>query len=80
MLYAVTGIAGAAYLVDGPSATGKAVALTAALISWILYGVLWLVRLLPRAAPLPSWVGARFGWLDAAFLVTTVVGVAVYKW
>lgn len=38
-------------------------------IVWVLYGALWLTRLLPSNRPRPAWLLRSRGWLDALGLL-----------
>jgi hypothetical protein len=46
------------------------------LFVWILYGVLWLTRTVPRYRELPGWLDKRFTVLDGALLA--VIGVSLW--
>jgi hypothetical protein len=62
-------------VVTGPNPPDKALALTAFLLCWIFYGVLWLIRTVPRFQALPRCIGEGFGVLDATLIVVAVSGL-----
>lgn len=78
MAYCVLGIGIAVALLDGPQPQDKALALTAFLLAWIMLGVLWLARAVPRTSPLPSWIGRHYGWQDGLLALSAIVGLAYY--
>ncbi len=45
-------------------------------LAWILFGAIWLLRLVPRNTPLPSLIGDRFNMLDAALLAGAALALA----
>lgn len=74
VVYCGVGIALVLWRVDAnPDTNGLAVLVF--LMAWILFGVLWLARLVPRPKKLPAWVD-RFGVLDWILLAA----IAVSTW
>ena len=57
----------------------RALALTLAMLGWILYGTLILVRLVPRYQEPPAWL-MRFGIADVVLIVLTALCVGVFLW
>jgi hypothetical protein len=45
------------------------------LFAWILYGVLWLTRTVPRYRELPGWFDKRFTVLDGVLVVIIAVSL-----
>ena len=48
------------------------------LLTWVAYGVVWLLRWGPRLAPLPAWLarpGSWIDWLHTGLLAATGLGV-----
>jgi hypothetical protein len=45
------------------------------LFAWILYGVLWLTRTVPRYRPLPAWFDKRFTVVDGVLVAIIVVSL-----
>ncbi len=78
LVYGAAGIYIAIRLLDGPQPSDRAAALTAFLLSWILFGVVWLMRIVPRTGPLPSWIGERFGTADVVLLLTGSAGLGYF--
>jgi hypothetical protein len=37
--------------------------------AWVLYGAVWLLRLLPTSRPQPAWLTRSRGWIDALALL-----------
>lgn len=66
----VLGGAGITRIMVGFNRSGWADLLMAAFfIVWVLYGALWLARLLPSNRPRAAWLTLTRGWLDALGLV-----------
>ena len=57
----------------------KALELTLAMLGWILYGALILMRSVPRYREPPAWL-MRFGVADFVLIVLTVVCVGAFLW
>ena len=74
-VYGATGIYMTVRLLDGPQPSDRAAALTAFLLAWILFGVVWLMRIVPRTGPLPAWIGERFGFADVVLLLAGSAGL-----
>lgn len=45
------------------------------LLAWILYGVLWLTRTVPRYREIPGWIDKRFTLLDWVLLAVIAVSL-----
>ena len=57
---------------------GAALLLLVFLLTWVAYGVVWLLRWGPRLAPLPAWLarpGSWIDWLHTGLLAATGLGV-----
>lgn len=66
-------------LVDSKTATPpqtRAMVLTAFMLIWIMYGGIWLARLLPRHEQIPSWLERRPSFVDYAFIAAIVGSLA----
>ena len=75
LLYVIAGIAFVLLRVYyNPHTNGLAVLVF--LFGWILYGVLWLTRTVPRYRQIPGWIDKRFTVLDGALLA--VIGVSLW--
>jgi hypothetical protein len=57
----------------------KALELTLAMLGWILYGALILMRSVPRYREPPAWL-MRFGIADFVLIVLTVICVGAFLW
>ena len=62
----------------GPGAD-KALELTLAMLGWILYGALILMRLVPRYREPPGWL-MRFGIADVVLIALTVFCLGAFLW
>ncbi len=78
LVYGATGIYVTVRLLDGPQPSDRAAALTAFLVAWILFGIVWLMRIIPRTGPLPAWIGERFGFADFVLLLTGSAGLGYF--
>ena len=78
VIYGGVGIFVAVRLLDGPQPPDRAAALTAFLLAWILFGTVWLTRIVPRTSPLPRWIGEGFGVLDVVLLLTGAAGLRYF--
>jgi hypothetical protein len=78
LVYGAAGIGITIALVTGPSPPDKAVALAAFLLTWILYGALWLTRSVPRHTPLPRWISEGFGLVDAVLIAISLAGLVYF--
>ena len=61
------GIALMIVIMVGPQSESKASAGMAFFLCWVLYGVLWLMRLAPRNREAPAWIDKRNSVIDYAF-------------
>ena len=75
-LYASVSVGIVMMLLRGPQPTLVAVAAGTFIMTWIAYGGIWLVRVVPREDPLPRGLGERFGYIDWAFLAVIIVSLA----
>ncbi len=66
-LYVAVGIAILMLPVDGPQPPAKAALATLFMLTWIAYGMVWLIRKVPRYRELPAWVDKRS--LDYLFVL-----------
>ncbi len=57
----------------------KALELTLAMLGWILYGALILMRSVPRYREPPAWL-MRFGIADFVLITLTVICVGAFLW
>lgn len=64
-LYVAVGLGILLLSADGPQPPTKAALAALFMLGWIAYGMVWLIRLVPRYRELPGWVGKR--WLDELF-------------
>jgi hypothetical protein len=63
----------------GGDGEGKALELTLAMLGWILYGALILMRVVPRYREPPAWL-MRFGIADFVLIVLTVFCLGAFLW
>ncbi len=63
----------------GGDGEGKALELVLAMLGWILYGALILMRVVPRYREPPAWL-MRFGIADFVLIVLTVVCLGAFLW
>ncbi|HEY8062556.1 MAG TPA: hypothetical protein VID74_07155 [Gemmatimonadales bacterium] len=77
-VYRIYVIAGIAFVLlrvyYNPHTNGLAVMVF--LLAWILYGVLWLTRTVPRYREIPGWIDKRFTVLDGVLVAI----IAVSAW
>lgn len=77
-------VGSALYALAAPAAhragLGGALALLLFLLTYAGFAGLWLARMAPKSRPLPGWVGARFGVVDAALLAPVGLIVAGLYW
>jgi hypothetical protein len=74
LLYVIAGIGFVMIrLYFNPHMNGLAVLVF--LFAWILYGVLWLTRTVPRYRPLPAWFDKRFTVVDGVLVAIIVVSL-----
>jgi hypothetical protein len=77
-VYRIYVIAGIAFVLlrvyFNPHTNGLAVMVF--LLAWILYGVLWLTRTVPRYREIPGWIDKRFTVLDGVLVAI----IAVSAW
>jgi hypothetical protein len=83
MIYSVGGILAFVFLVDKPGLlpAGTIANLVALIFAWVLYGSLWLARLVPRyEEPVPAWVDRR-GTIDFVFigLIMIFLGILILQ-
>ena len=64
-------------MLSGPPSESKISWAMTFFLSWILYGLLWLIRLVPRYRELPAWVDKRNSVLDCALWAAIGVSFAV---
>lgn len=64
-LYVAVGIAILTQSADGPQPPAKAALATLFMLTWIAYGMVWLIRKVPRYREVPAWIDKR--WLDYLF-------------
>lgn len=50
---------------------------TALVLLWIAYGVLWLIRLVPKYRQVPAWMNAGFGKADVALIAAMLALLGV---
>jgi hypothetical protein len=75
LIYVIAGIAFVLLRVYfNPHTNGLAVMVF--LLAWILYGVLWLTRTVPRYREIPGWIDKRFTVLDGVLVAI----IAVSAW
>ena len=75
LLYVIAGIAFVLLRVYfNPHTNGLAVMVF--LLAWILFGVLWLTRTVPRYREIPGWIDKRFTALDGVLVAI----IAVSAW
>jgi hypothetical protein len=75
LVYCFIGIALMLTIMTGPQSESKVTAGMAFFLSWVLYGVLWLMRLAPRYREIPAWIDKRNSVLDYAFWV--IIGLTL---
>ncbi len=63
----------------GGDGGGRALELTLAMLGWILYGALILMRSVPRYREPPAWL-MRFGIADFVLIVLTIFCVGAFLW
>lgn len=66
-LYVAVGLGILLLTVSGPQPPAKAALATFFFLAWIAYGMLWLIRKVPRYRELPLWIDHRS--LDAIFAI-----------
>ncbi|ADJ25011.1 permease [Hyphomicrobium denitrificans ATCC 51888] len=64
-LYIAVGIGVLMLSAEGPQPPTKAALATLFMLTWIAYGMVWLIRKVPRYRELPAWLDKR--WLDHLF-------------
>jgi hypothetical protein len=83
LAYVGVGIALLFWLVPRAGSAGagedKALELTLAMLGWILYGALILMRWVPRYREPPAWL-MQFGIADFVLIVLTVISVGAFLW
>lgn len=67
-LYIAVGIGVLMLSAEGPQPPAKAAFATLFMLTWIAYGMVWLIRKVPRYRELPAWIDKR--WLDYLFALT----------
>lgn len=79
-LYAIFGIISLLFLIPSAGTSeAKALALTGAFVVFLFYGLLILMRLVPRYREPPAWL-MRFGILDIALLCLLFSLLVAYLW
>jgi uncharacterized membrane protein len=73
IVYAGLGIAFAALVLPGPQSSETAATAVVFIFAWIGFGLLWLLRLVPREAPLSPWIARRWSLPDYALVAVIVV-------
>ena len=83
LVYVGLGIALVFWLVPrqgtGGAGEDKALELTLAMLGWILYGALILMRVVPRYREPPRWL-MRFGIADFVLIVLTIFCLGAFLW
>jgi hypothetical protein len=69
LAYCLIGIAFMPVITSSAHSESKVVAGMAFLLSWVVYGVLWLARLAPRYREVPAWIDKRNNVIDYGFWV-----------
>jgi hypothetical protein len=67
LVYCFIGIGLVIVIMLGPQSESKASAGMAFFLCWVLYGVLWLMRLAPGDREVPTWIDKRNSVIDYAF-------------
>jgi hypothetical protein len=62
---------------QGGASDAKAVAGSLFMLGWVLLGVSWLIKAVPRYRPVPAWLLKPVGVLDIVALVTIAVTLPV---
>jgi hypothetical protein len=76
LLYVFAGIGLVLALLSGQPSAMTAVAATVFVVAFILYGGLWLARVVPRYRELPAFVDKFPGVLDYGFWAVMAAGIA----
>ncbi len=66
-LYVLMGLGILLLSLSGPQPPAKAGAAAIFMLTWAVYGVLWLVRLAPRYRALPAWIDKWWSPVDYVF-------------
>ena len=75
LLFVCLGIAVVVAVAGGSQSMGVIFAMVVFFLAWIGFGLIWLIRLLPREGPPPAMIGSKFNWLDV--VLAAVCGVAL---
>ncbi len=75
LIYCFVGIGLLLLMLSGPPSELKISWGMTFFLSWLLYGVLWLIRLVPRYRELPAWIDKRNSALD--YLLWAAIGVSL---
>jgi hypothetical protein len=77
VLYSACGVGAVIATLDGPKPPQAAAGIALFLLAWILYGAVWLTRMVPKAAPLSPLLARFPGPADAVLATAALAGLGI---